>query len=69
MIHLSIVMTGKLGPYPRTKYEFAVQVRRIYAALGARSSIQKTGQSRILNALRLAGLVLGNDCYPAGMWL
>ena len=68
-IHLSIVMTGKLGPYPPTRYEFAVQVCRIYAALGARSSVRKTGQSRIINALWLAGLVFGNDCYPAGMSL
>ena len=68
-IHLSIVMTGKLGPFPRTRCEFAIQVCRIYAALGTHSSVQKTGQSRIINALWLAGLVFGNDCYPAGMWL
>jgi hypothetical protein len=65
-IHLSIVMTGKLGPYPHTRYEAAVQVCRIYAALGAQPAIQKTGQSRVLNSLWLAGLVLGND-YPAGI--
>src|SRR5438045_9161005 len=55
-IHLSIVMTGNLGPYPQTRYDFAVQVCRIYGALGAPSSSQKTGQSRIINALWLAGL-------------
>ena len=65
-IHLSIILTGKLGPYPHTRYEAAVQVCRIYAALGARPTIQKTGQSRVINALWLAGLVLGND-YPAGI--
>ena len=68
-IHLSIMMTGKLGPYPQTRYNFAVQICRIYAALGMRASSQKTGQSRIINALWLAGLVLGNDYYPAGMFL
>lgn len=66
-IHLSVCATGKLGPYPQTRYEYAVQVCRIYAAMGARSSVQKTGQSRIMNALWLAGLVLGNDYYPAGI--
>ena len=65
-IHLSIVTTGKLGPYPPTRYELAVQVCRIYASMGPQSSVQKTGQSRTINALWLAGLVLGNDCYPAG---
>jgi hypothetical protein len=69
-IHLNIVVTGKLGPYPRTQYEYAVQVCRIYAALGSsRSTIEKTGQSRMINSLWLAGLVLGRDCYPAGMSL
>ena len=69
-IHLSIVITGKLGPYPRTRYEYAVQVCRIYAALGSsRSTIEKTGQSRMINSLWLAGLVLGKDFYPAGMSL
>src|SRR5271170_7679883 len=67
-IHLSIVVTGKLGPYPRIRYESAVQVCRIYAALGSsRPTIEKTGQSRMINALWLAGLVLGRDYYPAGM--
>lgn len=67
-IHLSIVVTGKLGPYPRTRYEYAVQVCRIYAALrsSARSTVEKTGQSRMINSLWLAGLVLGRDSYPAG---
>ena len=65
-IHLSIVMTGKLGAYPRSRHDDAIQICRIYAALGAHSTIQKTGQSREINALWLAGLVLGNDCYPAG---
>jgi len=65
-IHLSIVMTGKLGDYPRWRHDDAVLICRIYAALGAHSTIQKTGQSREINALWLAGLVLGNDCYPAG---
>ncbi len=68
-IHLSIVSTGKLGPYPQTRYDDAVQVCRIYAALGPRSSVQKTGESTMMNALWLAGLVLGNDCYPAGIIL
>jgi hypothetical protein len=66
-IHLSIVITNKLGPYPHNRYEFAVQVCRLYAALGTLPSIQKTGQSRIINALWLAGLVFANNCYPAGM--
>ena len=65
-IHLSIVMTGKLGDYPRSRHDDAVLICRIYAALGGHSTIQKTGQSREINALWLAGLVLGNDCYPAG---
>jgi hypothetical protein len=65
-IHLSIIETGKLGPYPQTRYDYAIQVCRIYASLGSLSSAQKTGQSRVINALWLAGLVLGNDCYPAG---
>ena len=67
-IHLSIVISGKLGPYPRTRYEYAVQVCRVYAALGSsRSRIEQTGQSRTINSLWLAGLVLGRDYYPAGM--
>jgi hypothetical protein len=65
-IHLSIVMTGKLGAYPRSRHDDAIQICRIYAALGVHPTIQKTGQSRLINSLWLAGLVLGNDCYPAG---
>jgi hypothetical protein len=65
-IHLSIAKTGTLGPYPHSRYENAVQVCRIYAAMGAKPSIGKTGQSRLINALWLAGLVLGNPFYPAG---
>lgn len=66
-IHLSIVETGNLGPYPQSRYEFAVQACRLYAALGIIPSIKKTGQSRVINALWLAGLVFGNDFYPAGI--
>ena len=67
-IHLSIIVTGKLGSYPRTRYEYAVEVCRIYAALrsSSQSTIEKTGQSRMINSLWLAGLVLGRDTYPAG---
>jgi hypothetical protein len=66
-IHLSIVTTGKLGDYPRSRHDAAVQICRIYAALEVHSSMQKTRQRRLTNALWLAGLVLGNDCYPAGL--
>jgi hypothetical protein len=68
-IHLSILITGKLGPYPHARYENAVQVCRVYASLGTLRNIMKSGQSTIINALWLAGLVLGNDCYPAGTFL
>jgi hypothetical protein len=66
VIHLSIAKTGTLGPYPYCRYENAVQVCRLYAAMGAKPELQKTGQSRLITALWLAGLVLGNPFYPAG---
>lgn len=65
-IHLSIAKTGTLGPYPHSRYENAVQVCRIYAAIGTKPALQKTGQSRLINALWLSGLVLGSSLYPAG---
>lgn len=65
-IHLSIVMTGQLGPYPNSRCESAIQVCRIYAALGKQESVQKAGEGGVITALWLAGLVLGSHRYPAG---
>jgi hypothetical protein len=66
-IHLSIARSGTLGPYPHSRYENAVEVCRIYAAMGMDPAIRKTGQGRVINGLWLAGLVLGSPFYPAGI--
>jgi len=57
-IHLSIEMTGELGPRPLSRCEAAIQVCRIHGAIGTNTSVVgKTGNSRTLHALWLAGLV------------
>jgi len=67
LIHLSIVITGTLGPYPQLRHDFAVQICRIYAALVAeQGALKKTGQSRLINALWLAGLVFGSSDHSEG---
>jgi hypothetical protein len=66
-IHLSIAKSRTLGPYPHSRYENAVEICRIYAAMGMDPAIQQTGQSRVMNGIWLAGLVLGSPFYLAGI--
>lgn len=69
LIHLSIVIHEKLGPVPGSRVDAAVEICQIFASMSedALSPLKQAGESRLLNALWLAGLVLDKHRYPLGI--
>jgi len=66
-IHLSIEMTGELGPCPLGRCEAAVQVCRIHGAIGTKiCDVGTTGHGKTLSSLFLAGLVFDPQSYATG---
>jgi hypothetical protein len=67
LIQLSISMEEKLGPFPESRIEAAIETCVIYASIGeAIETVKKTGESTMINALWLAGLVFEKKLFPTG---
>jgi len=62
-IQLSLVANPQIGPYPAERHMFAVELCRVYAAIGG---LRKPGLSGLLVGLFFAGLALTDKTYPLG---
>jgi len=65
-IQLSLVMNPQIGPYPSERHMFAIELCRVYAAIGG---LKKPGLSGLLVGLVYAGLVLTDKTCPLGIVL
>jgi hypothetical protein len=63
-IQLSLVSNPKLGPYPNERHTFAVEICRVYAAIGG---LRKPGLSGLLVGLFYAALTLTDKVFPLGI--
>lgn len=63
-IQVSLISRPELGPHPSNRYMFAVEVCRIYAAIGG---LRRPGLTGLLVALVYAGLTLTDKTYPLGI--
>ena len=63
-IQLSLVSNPRLGPYPSERHMFAVELCRVYAAIGG---LKKPGLSGLLVGLFYAALALTDKTYPLGI--
>ena len=62
-IQLSLVANPQLGPNPSERHMFAVELCRVYAAIGG---LRKPGLSGLLVGLFYAALALTDKTYPLG---
>jgi hypothetical protein len=63
-IQVSLISSPQLGPYPRDRYMFAIELCRVYAAIGG---LTRPGLTGLLAGLVYAGLALTDKSYPLGI--
>jgi hypothetical protein len=63
-IQLSLVTNPQIGPYPAERHMFAVELCRVYAAIGG---LKKPGLSGLLVGLVYAALALTDKTCPLGI--
>jgi hypothetical protein len=63
-IQVSLISSPKPGPHPKDRYMFAIELCRVYAAIGG---IKRPGLSGLLVGLFYAGLTLTDKTYPLGI--
>lgn len=62
-IQLSLVVNPQIGPYPDERRMFAIELCRVYAAIGG---LKRPGLSGLLIGLFYAGLTLTDKTHPLG---
>ena len=63
-IQLSLLANPQIGPYSTERHMFAIELCRVYAAIGG---LKKPGLSGLLVGLAYAALVLTDKTYPLGI--
>jgi hypothetical protein len=63
-IQVSLISSPQLGPHPSDRYMFAVELCRVYAAIGG---LRRPGLTGLLVGLFYAGLALTDKSYPLGI--
>jgi hypothetical protein len=63
-IQVSLISSPQLGPHPSDRYMFAVELCRVYAAIGG---LRRPGLMGLLVGLFYAGLALTDKSYPLGI--
>jgi hypothetical protein len=61
-----LVMNPQIGPYPPERHLFAIELCRVYAALGG---LRRPGLTGLAIGLFYAGLVLTDKTFPLGIYL
>jgi hypothetical protein len=64
-IQLTLVMNPQIGPYPPERHLFAIELCRVYAALGG---LRRPGLTGLAIGLFYAGLVLTDKTFPLGIY-
>jgi hypothetical protein len=62
-IQLSLVVNPQIGPYPSERYVYAIELCRVYAAIGG---LKRPGLSGLIIGLFYAGLTLTDKTHPLG---
>jgi hypothetical protein len=65
-IQLSLVVNPQIGPEPYERYMYAIELCRVYAAIGG---LKRPGLSGLMIGLFYAGLTLTDKTHPLGITL